>query len=102
MAITPLDNGDKEYLTDENHSVKKWWYQGDAWKSAQLIKDTYFEPSTYPHNVNITYTVEAYTWRCTNINTYETELTLSADLSNKVISVSYDCDSSSNIQTSAT
>ena len=102
MAINPLDSGDKEYLTDENHSVKKWWYQGDGWNSAQLIKDTYFEPSTYPHNVNITYTVEAYTWSCTNINTYDTELTLMADLSDKVISVSYDCDSCSNIKTSAT
>ena len=102
MSITPLDSGDKEYLTDENHSVKKWWYQGDDYKSAQLIKDTYFEPSTYPHNVNITYTVEAYTWSCTNINTYDTELTLMADFSDKVISVSYDCDSSSNIKTSAT
>ena len=46
MAITPLDSGDKEYLTDENHSVKKWWYQADTWKSAQIIKDTYLEQST--------------------------------------------------------
>ena len=42
MSITPLDSGDKEYLTDENHSVKKWWYQGDDYKSAQLIKELIF------------------------------------------------------------
>lgn len=105
MAINSLYNpveGD-DTLTNENHSVKKWHYDNiGTWDNAQMIKDTYYSPSIYPHNITIQYKVETYTWNYTTTNPHDSEIKLHTDLSDKVVNVTYDCDSSSNIKTSAT
>ena len=110
MSIIPCGN-DTESLKElgrYDYSVKYWRYDKvynsnvtDSWKYAQMIKDTYFTPAHYPQNINIKYKVQTYTWNYTNTDPNDSSINLYADLSDKVVSVSYDCDSSSNIKMSA-
>lgn len=98
-SVTPNENS-----FDYSHSVKKWWYddRGGGGQYAQPIRDTYFEPTEYSHDFDITYKVETYTWNYNSVDGgNNSEIYLYSDLSDKVVNVSYDCDSSSNIKTSA-
>lgn len=65
------------------------------------IKDDYFEPTCYSESINIKFKAEIYEWNCTTTDPYDTEITLNKDLSDKVVNVTYDCDSGSDIKTSA-
>lgn len=98
-SVTPNANS-----FDYSRSVKKWWYddRGGGGQCAQPIRDTYFEATKFSHDIDTKYKVQTYTW---NYNSSDSggssEIYLYSDLSDKVISVTYDCDSSSNIKTSA-
>lgn len=87
-----------------NPSVKK--YQYDLKESsedvAQIISDDYFELENYTHSVTVNWNVETYIWDYNNLTTDVAKLTLYNDITDKVISVSYNCDADNDIKTSAT
>lgn len=99
ISVTPNENS-----FDYTRSVKKWWYddRGGGGQYAQPIRDTYFEAAKFPQSINRTFKVETYTWNCNSLDSgNNSEINFYYDLSDKVISVTYDCDSSNNIKISA-
>lgn len=68
---------------------------------AQAVKDDYFDFDEHSHNLTITYDVKTYTWNYTVVTGNNQDLELYMDLSNKVVGVSYNCNSDSDIRTSA-
>lgn len=115
MAIEKVDNYNILDLTPLNSdnenaykfSVKKWKYDpivGDGTSTpecGQFINDNYYDMSTYPHNIEIRWFVEAYTWNMTQLANSTTDVSFYADLSDKVMDISVDIDSSNNIRQSA-
>lgn len=88
---------------NSNPSVKKYQYDemSATAQKAQPVDDNYYEIEQHPHHITIKWKVQTYTWSFNNMSGGIQNVIPCNDLSDKVIDVSYTCDSSSNIKQNA-
>lgn len=86
-----------------NPSVKKYQYDliSSSEDLAQVISDGYFDLDEFSHSITVNWDIKTYVWDYNNQTTDVANLTMYNDISDKVISVTYDCDADNDIKTSA-